>query len=831
MKDFVLLILVLLIVLYFINLTNKNISSKFGGTLYRLNVNVVGPMLGSVRSSPGSINTRIDWGRNSYGDFDIGTQVTLTAIPDGGYNFAGWSGDASGNNSSTTITMNSDKYVTATFNQPIQQYYRLRINTNGTGSGIVISPSGSSSNTSLGDYGLFNSGTIITITAIASQSTDKWTGALKNIFAGWSGDASGNNSSTTITMNSDKYVTATFNLIQYRLTVYKITVGTGSGTVTVKNGNNTLTSNSDDYGLFDYNTVITLTATPDGGSVFKGWYYSTYDNFSSQSSVSIIMDNNKSITARFDKQQYRLNGYTNGTGSGNIMAKNGNINLLFAPNNWPYLDYDIGTVVTLRANPGSLSTFAGWSGSITSTSNPIDITMDDNKSIIATFNLIPFRMFVVKYGLGSGTVTSSPIGSDASTSSGNYGIFDPGTVVTITATPNGGSDFAGWELYNSDVILSTDNTYTITMDTPKTLVARFNKKQYTLTTSTSGGSGSGTVKVQRVTALGTDIQPSTSGNYGPFESFTQLVLTATPNLQNTFEGWSGDVLGTTTYPLTYPLTYITMDNNKSVTATFNKIQYALTINTNGGTGGGSVTTNLSSANNLFDIGTVVTLTAIPNLQSTFGGWSTNVTSTGKLTGTITMDSNKSVTAKFDIQKYKLNINKHTGGTGTGSVKVKNGITVLTGNSGDYGLVDKNAVVTLIATPDGGSVFAGWSGATSSPLNPINITMNSNKTIVLKFDKQKYILNLYTRGTGTGKVTVQYISSLGTDIQPGTLGNYGPFEPDTQLALTATPSGTSTFTSWSGDVSGRTTDRVIYIKMGKHKSITANFGKQEYRFIQ
>jgi agmatine deiminase len=49
------------------------------------------------------------------GTYDSGTVVTLTATPDSGWQFDGWSGDLSGSTNPTTITMNSNKTVTATF--------------------------------------------------------------------------------------------------------------------------------------------------------------------------------------------------------------------------------------------------------------------------------------------------------------------------------------------------------------------------------------------------------------------------------------------------------------------------------------------------------------------------------------------------------------------------------------------------------------------------------------------------------------------------------------------------------------------------------------------
>jgi len=46
---------------------------------------------------------------------DAGTNVSVTAIPNSGYHFSGWSGDASGTTETITITMDSNKSITASF--------------------------------------------------------------------------------------------------------------------------------------------------------------------------------------------------------------------------------------------------------------------------------------------------------------------------------------------------------------------------------------------------------------------------------------------------------------------------------------------------------------------------------------------------------------------------------------------------------------------------------------------------------------------------------------------------------------------------------------------
>jgi len=68
---------------------------------YTLNVGVSPPQAGSV--SPAG------------GKYKSGTKVTVTANPTSGYTFDHWSGNSSGNASTITITMDSDKGLTANF--------------------------------------------------------------------------------------------------------------------------------------------------------------------------------------------------------------------------------------------------------------------------------------------------------------------------------------------------------------------------------------------------------------------------------------------------------------------------------------------------------------------------------------------------------------------------------------------------------------------------------------------------------------------------------------------------------------------------------------------
>lgn len=55
---------------------------------------------------------------NTY-TYEYGAQVQVTAVPDSGYEFSGWTGDASGTTNPITITMDSDKSIIAYFRKKV----------------------------------------------------------------------------------------------------------------------------------------------------------------------------------------------------------------------------------------------------------------------------------------------------------------------------------------------------------------------------------------------------------------------------------------------------------------------------------------------------------------------------------------------------------------------------------------------------------------------------------------------------------------------------------------------------------------------------------------
>jgi len=134
-------------------------------------------------------------GEGLFPDYDAGTVVDLVAMAEEGYDFINWTGDVSAiadvYDAESTITMNGDYSITAEF-VPVYD--------------LTISSSAGGSVTTPGE-GTFThaAGTVVNLVARAEEGYD---------FADWTGDvgtiAYVNYHSTTITMDSDKSITANF---------------------------------------------------------------------------------------------------------------------------------------------------------------------------------------------------------------------------------------------------------------------------------------------------------------------------------------------------------------------------------------------------------------------------------------------------------------------------------------------------------------------------------------------------------------------------------------------------------------------------------------------
>jgi uncharacterized repeat protein (TIGR02543 family) len=415
----------------------------------------------TVNASHGSVSKS-----PSQSTYKSGTSVKLTATPASGYVFTGWSGSASGTTNPLTITMNGDKTITANF----APSYSLSVSA--SHGSIVKSPNQST----------FVSGAKVTLTATADSGY---------IFTGWSGALSGTANPATLTMDGNKSVTANF------ARAYEIyLLDNTSGTV-VRSA----------PGPYAVGTVVTLTAVPKSGYVFNRW--SVAGGYSTDNPIFVTMDSDKSMSVSFSRL-YTLT----------VAASHGTV--LRSPN---LTSYPSGTNVTLTATPASGYVFTGWTGSVTSSENPVTIAMDGAKSVTANFTAI----HTLGVSAENGTVTKTP----------NQITYLDGAVVTLTATPATNYAFTGW----TGTLTSQANPLALTMRKSHVLTAHFSR----------------TYQLQVDPSVGTVVRKPQGDCV--LEN-TKVTLTAVAPKGYRFTGWTGTYTGTLN-----PMV-ITMDRDWSLRANF-----------------------------------------------------------------------------------------------------------------------------------------------------------------------------------------------------------------------------------------------------------------------
>ena len=186
----------------------------------------------------GSGQLSLSVGVHTYSD---GDEVTITAVADAGWALKEWTGDASGALNPLTVTMDESKEIQAVFS------WEFALNLSHVGRGGVRMRT-------VQDW---------TGKAVVDGSNPCWWGsdailearpAQNWAFRRWSGDLSGTKTTRSLTMNSERWITAEFGP---KVFIEK----KGRGTVTPSVGTH----------IYDVGDEITLTATPNEGCAFIKW--------------------------------------------------------------------------------------------------------------------------------------------------------------------------------------------------------------------------------------------------------------------------------------------------------------------------------------------------------------------------------------------------------------------------------------------------------------------------------------------------------------------------------------------------------------------------------
>ena len=157
---------------------DKTVTANF----FNMNCNLTISITGSGTTIP-------EVGTHS---FPRDTIVDLSATPASGWQFVNWTGDvANPNTTSTRVTMNGDKTLTANF---VRVSYSLTVATSGNGS---TNPAAGTS--------AYPVGAVVNLSATPASGWrfENWTGDVTNVYS----------AATTTMMNADKTVTAIFSEI------------------------------------------------------------------------------------------------------------------------------------------------------------------------------------------------------------------------------------------------------------------------------------------------------------------------------------------------------------------------------------------------------------------------------------------------------------------------------------------------------------------------------------------------------------------------------------------------------------------------------------------
>jgi len=689
---------------------------------------------------------------------NAGTQVTLSANPNSGYVFSGWTGACSGTGT-CVVTLNSNQTVGANFSpttpvsittsSPLpdaiqgQPYFQIVGASGGSGSYTWSVASG------FADAACHN------LTATSS-------GTVKN--------AIGQYPDTPGTCNwvyqvTDGYTSASKS---FSLTVDPATLnvsvsinGAGSGSV-----------GSGCAGTVSYGAQVSCVATPSTGSgisevyntcqgsgpLYDDSYFSPPQQTPYTITTSVIR--NCTIQVTFVVASYVLTAAKAGTGTGTIYGSGGS-NVYNCGTGCAETDGEEapGNTVVFTAIPDSGSVFSGWSGGGCSGNGTCTVTVNSNTTITATFTAKE-TLTVAIAGSGSGSVVGS---------GGTVNINCPGTCsetelygttgVTLAASPGQYSTFGGW----SGGGCSGTGTCIPSFTSNSTVTATFNPPSVWTLSATNTGNGTGTI--------------TGAGSIG-YGSIYSLTLTPGTGSHLVSASGCGGTLSGNIFSGTMP------NNNCSVSVVFTLDTHTLTVATNGGSGTGSVT---GCSTGTYNYGTQFSCGESAASGSYFVGWvgtGSVPTSSQSLTISFSLTSDSTLTANFgQLTTISTNV-----ASGSGSI-------VATSGSNCAGSWQPGSSFSCTASPSTGYYLASLSGCGGTASGGVlsGVVPSSSCTVTANFSLQTHTLTVVNGGSGAGSVAGQGGTvniNCGSTCSESEL--YG-----TNITLTATPTGASSFGGWSG----------------------------------
>ncbi len=429
---------------------------------------------------------------------------------------------------------------------------------------------------------------------------------------------------------------------------------------------------------YDAGSVASVAANASVGWQFDGWLLNG-TSWGSANPCSLTMNANYSLTAVFTEIppiQYNLHVQVSGSGSTNATGD---------------ALYNSGSSVAVLASASSGWSFSHWllNGTNIGSVNPYTLIMNNNYNLTAVFGETPpiqYQLHVQVSGLGSTNATGDTL-------------YNTGTAVGILATANSGWSFSNWLLNGTDI--GSTNPYSLTMNNNYNVTAVFTEIppiQYQLHVQISG-SGS------------TNATGDTLYNAG-----TSVKVLATQASGWTFSTW---LLNGTNVGSLNPYA-LTMDANYNLTAVFTEIpptQYQLHVQVIG-----QGTTN-ATGDNIYDMGTQVSVLSTANTGWSFSNWLLNGTNVGSANPyLVTMNANYNLTVIF-TETPPLQYTLHVQVSGLGTTNATGDVQY---NAGTF--------VTVLSSPESGWILGYWllNGTNVGSTNQYLVSMNSNYNLTAVF---------------------------------------------------------------------------------------------------
>jgi hypothetical protein len=219
-----------------------------------ITVQKAGTGTGKVKSSPGGISC----GSECSAPFEAGQTVVLTATPDAGSSFVGWSVGGCSGTGTCTLVGGTEQSVTAEFEAegPPPSEFELSVSTSGSGT-VTSSPAGISCGSACAAR--FAAGATVILMATPDSGAT---------FSGWSGACNGTGA-CDVEMSETRSVRATFAAVAVGQTLVVSLAGNGAGAV--KSEKPGINCGSLCEGTYKSNTVVALFPEAMPGSEFASW--------------------------------------------------------------------------------------------------------------------------------------------------------------------------------------------------------------------------------------------------------------------------------------------------------------------------------------------------------------------------------------------------------------------------------------------------------------------------------------------------------------------------------------------------------------------------------